>query len=423
MDYKKTILANGVRILTSEMPHMRSLATTVYVKAGSRYETEKINGISHFLEHMLFKGTKKYPGQADIARAIEGVGGQLNAWTDQDHTAYWNLLPFEFAKRGFEVLGEMVFSSLLEKEAIDRERGVIVEEINRRYDDPPSHVYELLIGLMWPDQPLGWPIVGSKNNIQNIKRKDFISYLNSFYQGNSIVISVAGNITHQKVVDGFGSIFGKATNGKILVSKKAYEVQKEPKKSVYFKQTDQAHLALGVRGFGNTDPDRYTWNLLNCILGQGMSSRLFLKIREEKGLAYHISSHIESYEDTGALIVHAGLNLGKLEEAIEGVIKEFKLLRDVIVRPDELQKAKDYLKGAISLSMDDTDSVSGWFGRQELLMPEVLTADQVIKKIESVTAEDVMRVAKRIFINKNLNLAIVAPLKDGNKLQSLLDMD
>lgn len=423
MNYKKTVLENGVRIITSEMPQMRSVATTVYVKAGSRYETSQINGISHFLEHMLFKGTEKYPEQAQIAQAIEGVGGQLNAWTDQDHTAYWNLLPAEFAKSGFEVLSEMVFKSILDEEAINRERGVILEEINRRNDDPSSHVYEILISLMWPDQPLGQTILGSKDNILSIMRQDFVDYMQHYYHGNSIVVSVAGNIKHEEVVANFEKLFASTVKKQIIIPEKPIEKQTKPMVSVFYKKTDQAHLALGVRGLSYSDPDRYIWSLMNTILGQGMSSRLFLNIREEKGLAYHISSGIESYEDTGLLIVHAGLNIAKLNDAVVAICAEFKKLRNEYIPQDELRRVKDFVKGMTNLSMDDTDSVSSWYGRQELLMPEIRTPEQVLAQIESITADDIQRVAKRVFIDSNLNLAIIAPLEETDEFKALLKMD
>lgn len=423
MSYKTTTLENGIRIITSEMPQMRSVATTVYVKAGSRYEKPEINGISHFLEHMLFKGTKKYPEPVLIAQAIEGVGGQLNAWTDQDHTAFYNILPSELATRGFEVLGEMLNNSLLDDEAIEREKGVIIEEINRRFDDPSSHVYEILVELMWPNQLLGQAVIGTKENILRIKQKDFRDYMGQFYHANSIVVSVAGNVNHEEVVKNFQKIFGHVSGQKLIAPVKPVEEQSEQKVTIYFKETDQAHLALGVRGLSYSDPDRYAWNLMNTILGQGMSSRLFLNIREDKGLAYHISSGVESYEDTGVLLVHAGLNIGKLEGAVEAICDEFKRMRDELVPEDELRRAKDFVKGMTALSMDDTDNVSSWYGRQVLLMPEILDQDEVIKKIESITAEDLQRVAKRVFQNKHLNLAIIAPLKDTAKFKELLKVD
>lgn len=422
MSFKKTTLSNGVRIITMEMPQMRSVATTVYVKAGSRYESPKLNGISHFLEHMLFKGTKKYPEQAQIAMAIEGVGGQLNAWTDQDHTAFWNLLPAEFAKTGFEVLGEMIFHSLFEPSSIDRERGVILEEINRRYDDPASHVCEILVSLMWPDIPLGWPVIGNKENVLAIKRRDFIDYMGKFYQGNSIVVSVAGCIKHEEVVSSFEKLFVSAKPVEIVKAEEAVVTQTEEKVSIYYKKTDQAHLAIGVRGISSSDPDRYALNLMNTILGQGMSSRLFSNIREEKGLAYNISSGVESYEDTGALVVHAGLNLGKITEAISEICNEFKKLVDEPVSEGELRRAKDFVKGLLNLSMDDTDTVSGWYGRQELLTKELLTPEEVIAKIEKLTSSDLQKVAKRVFTQKNLNLALIGPYENQDEIKKRLKL-
>ncbi len=420
MGFKKSVLSNGVRVITSEMPQMKSVATTVYVKAGSRYETVEQGGISHFLEHMLFKGTKKYPNQAEIAKAIEGVGGQINAWTDQDHTAYYSVLPSEFSDRSFDVLSEMIFNSLLGADAIEREKGVILEEINRRNDDPATYVFEHLIGLMWPGHPLGRPILGTRENVSSFQVEDFRNYMSNLYNSKSLVVSVAGNIRHEEVVSRVRKLFSEAKIGEQNKPELTDYEQSGAQVTLFEKKTDQAHLALGVRALSYSDPDRYVWNLINTILGQGMSSRLFLTIREEKGLAYNIYSFNESLQETGATIVHAGLNLGKLEEAVKAICEEFSKFKNIDVPEDELRKAKDFTKGMINLSMDDTDNVSNWYGRQELLMTEVLSPDQVIDKIERVTVEDIKRVAGKIFREDNLNLAVIAPNGDEGQLKGLL---
>ncbi len=420
MQYQKNTLSNGIRVLTTNMPQMQSVATTVFINTGSRYESLRTNGISHFLEHMVFKGTKKWPSPSAIAQAIEGIGGQLNAWTDVEHTAYWNIVPQDQNTKGLDVIADMLTAPLLEKGAIEREKGVIIEEINRRFDDPSSYVIELLGEVLWPEHPLGWPIIGQKNVVNGFEAIDFQKYLKSNYGTQGIVISIAGNINQDQTIKAVEQLFGSIPQAQSPNLLKVEEAQTSPQVLVHHKKTDQAHLALGVRGLSYQDKDRFVWQVLNTILGVGMSSRLFLHIREQKGLAYYIRSMTESMKDTGVLAIHAGLNIAKIYDAIAAIREECANLKGTLVNKEELERVKTFTKGVIRLSMDDTDAVSSWFGRQELLMPQTLSAEEVIAMIEKVTPTDIQRVAKRIFQSKNMNLAIIGPLKEDQKFEQLL---
>jgi predicted Zn-dependent peptidase len=407
----KTTLKNGLRVLTYEMPDVRSVSTIVFVKTGSRNESSKENGLSHFLEHMVFKGTKKYPSQAAVAEAIEGIGGELNAWTSYDHTAYWNKVPKERLSTSIDVVSEMILNPLLKPEDLERERGVIVEEIHRYQDIPQRYVEDLAMRLTFPDHPLGQFVIGTEENIRSFPTDEFKRYMQDWYKPKNMVAVVAGAADHGTVEKEFKErwdAFPDKPFGGVQLFKSS---QKEPALEVFQKKTDQAHLMLVFRAYSFEDPRRYTLALLNAILGEGMSSRLFMRIREQKGLAYSISSSVDHFEDTGVLYVHAGLNLGKLDDAIKAVVEELKILKERLVPGRELARVKEYLRGALSLSLDESEAMAGWFGKQELFENKTETPDEVIAKLSAVTEKQIQDVAKDIFVAKNANLAVIGPLK------------
>jgi predicted Zn-dependent peptidase len=419
--FKKSILKNGLRVITVEKPESHSLASGIFVKAGSRNEDPKINGISHFLEHLLFKGTKKFPSQLAVSEAIEGVGGELNAWTDQDHTHYYNKVPTKELTRSLEVLSEMIQYPLLRQEDIEREKGVIVEEINRKQDNPAAHVWELISATLWPNQPLGLPVLGSKAIVMTFTAQDFADYLERWYEPRNMVLAVAGKISHETVVAEADKQFGSLENKEAGLIIGAQELQEEPRTTLHHKKTDQAHLIVGFHALSYSDPDRYMLGVMNAILGQGMSSRLFLRIREEKGLAYHISSYDENFQDTGGLFIHAGLNLGKLEHALEAIVLELQKLKKKPVGQSELKRVKQYIRGGLEMSVDDTETMAVWFGKGELFEPKLKTPEEVIALVERVTADDVKRVAQRIFVPQKASLALIAPVKENKRLTKYLE--
>ena len=419
--FQKTVLQNGLRVVTVEKPESHSIASGVFVKAGSRNEEPKINGISHFLEHMVFKGTKKFPTQLAVSEAIEGVGGELNAWTDQDHTFYHNKVPQTQLARSLEVLSEMLLHPLLRQEDINREKGVIVEEINRKQDNPASHVWELITDTLWPHQPLGMPVLGTKETVTGFSSKDFRAYMGSWYEPKNMILVVAGKTTHEAVLKEAEKRFGALANRKVDKIVGAQELQEEPRVMIHTKKTDQAHLIIGFHALSYADPDRYAFDVMNTVLGQGMSSRLFMRIREEKGLAYHIHSQDENYQDTGGLFIQAGLNLGKLQHAVEAIVEELRKLKEESVGKSELTRVKQFIRGTVEMSVDDTESMSVWFGKGELFEPEIKTPQEVIQLIEKVTPEDIQRVAGRVFQPQKAGLALIAPVKESKQLTKHLE--
>ena len=419
--FKKSTLQKGLRVITVEKPDSHSIASGIFVKAGSRNEQLAENGVSHFLEHMLFKGTKKYPTQLSISEAIEGVGGELNAWTDQDHTFYWNRVPTTQLSRSLDVLAEMIQHPLIKEEDITREKGVIVEEIHRKSDDPATHVWELIIATLWPQQPLGYSILGSKESVTSFTRKTFTDYITRWYEPKNMLLVVVGKTNHDAVLAEAEKHFTTLKPVQVPSLAPAKEEQQSPRQTIYEKKTDQAHLAIGFHGIPYGSDDKYAFDVMNTILGGGMSSRLFMRIREEKGLAYHIASYDENYVDTGGLFIHAGLNLSKLDLAVEAITEELQKLKKEAVGKSELYRVKEHVKGSIDMSVDSNQSLAIWFGKGFLFGDED-TPEQAMAGIDKVTAEDVQEVAKKIFTKERASLALIAPVKKDRPLAKQLEV-
>ncbi len=421
--YQKTTLKNGLIIITVEMPHAQAVSTTIFVGAGSRYEEKEINGISHFLEHMMFKGTKKRPTPKEVTEFIESRGGVLNASTDVDHTLYWNKLPAKYWKESLEFVCDIVFNSKLDPKSIEKEKEVILEEINRKEDLPEWKVWELMHQVMWPKYKLGQHPLGSKQNIQKIIRGDLMSYMQNWYQPANMVISVAGNISHQTVINETKKLLGDINNIPTKPLETIKDDQKSPQIIVNKKKTDQTHICLGVKGLPLNHPDRFALEVLNVVLGVGMSSRIFLDIREKKGLAYSIHSYNRNFQDTGYLIVHGGVNTKRVCEAIQSILDEFNKLKKEKVSSKELKSAKEFIKGNFLLTMDDPSEVATFFGIQELLAPKTYSIEEYISEIDKITPQDIQRVANQIFKTEKLNLANVGPNKDKSKFEKILRLD
>ena len=418
--YEKTTLDNGLRILSSTMPHTRSVSIGFFIGVGSRFEDEEENGISHFLEHMLFKGTEKRPTAREIAVTIEGVGGAINATTGRELTSYWVKVPQGHLALAIDLLVDMLQRSKLEEEEIERERRVIIEEINMMLDFPDDWVYLLLDQLVWPDHPLGRDVTGTKESVSKIDRERMSRYLACHYQPANTVVSVAGGIEHQEVVEELSSALeswlGKEREAYLPVE----EAQCEPRLCLGYRETEQAHLALSLQGIPRSHPDRFNLQLLNTVLGQGMSSRLFLEVREKRGLAYSISSYVNHLHDTGSIGVSAGVDPRRIEAALEAILGELDRLRREPVPAEELKKVKEFMKGHLLLQMEDSFAVASWLGRQEILEDRVLTVDEVLAAIDGVTAGDIHRVASERFREEGLNLAVVGPFQEEERLKSLL---
>jgi predicted Zn-dependent peptidase len=420
--YQKTVLENGLRILTSPMPHTRSVSMGFFLGVGSRYETDEQGGTSHFIEHMLFKGTEKRPTAKDIAIAIEGIGGVFNASTGQELTLYWAKVAQPHLDVAVDVLVDMLLRAKFDSEEIEKERRVIIEEINMIFDAPDSWVHVLINKLVWPDHPLGRDIIGTKESVSALDRKALLAHLERHYRPANCVISLAGNIEHEGVVEKLSEQFGNWPRREVSQYQPAVDDQAQARLRVHYRDIEQAHLCFSVPALPRGHPDRFNLRVLNTVLGEGMSSRLFLEIREKRALAYSVHSYIAALYDTGAAGIYAAVDPARAQPAIKAMLGEWDRLRQEKVLADELTKAKEFLKGRLMLQMEDTFSVAAWFGRQEILGPDVLTLDEVVANIEAATAEDIQRLAQKLFLQEKLNLAVVGPFKNEEGFRELLEL-
>lgn len=422
MEYQRFTLDNGLRVLVYPLPHTRSVTISIYVAVGARYEPDALSGISHFVEHMLFKGTRKRPTAQEIAVAIEGIGGFINASTGQELTNYWVKVPYQHFDTGLDVLSDMLQAALLAPEEVEKERRVIIEEIRQTLDMPEELVFFDLDALMWLPHPLGRDVAGTPETVGAMTRQQLAEYIQSNYHANNLVVSVAGFVNPEearhKIHAALGALPAAEPSGYLLFE----NGQKAPRWNVRYKKTEQAHLAVSTWAYHRAHPDRYVVSILNTILGDGMSSRLFQEIREKRGLAYSVSSFGSALEDCGSLGSYAAVEPSRAVEALEAILGEWARLRDELVPADELQKAKELIKGGLLLSMEDTHSIAGWYGRQEALRHELLSVDEVAAGIDAVTAEDVQRVARDIFRNEWLNLAVVGPFRQDGKFSRALSL-
>jgi predicted Zn-dependent peptidase len=417
--YEKTTLANGLRIVTATMPHTRSVSINFFVGAGSRYETDDIAGVSHFLEHMLFKGTTRRPTPREIAETIESVGGIMNAGTDRELTVYWCKVPSPHFARTLDVLADNLRHSLFAPEEIEKERAVIIEELHMVEDNPSDLVGVLIDEVLWPDQPLGRDIAGSEETVRAIQREHLVSYLQQQYVPANTVLAVAGNVTHEQVVAEAERLLGDWENQPFGTWFPVRNGQTAPRVALKHKRTEQVHICLGVPGLSAFHPDRYTLDVLNSILGEGMSSRLFLEVREKRGLAYDVHSYVSHFQDTGAAVISAGVDPKKLPATIAAVLEELERLKDGIPE-EEVVKAREFIKGRLQLRMEDTRAVASWLGGQELLRNEILTVDDVVRIIDGVDAASLQRVAREVYRRDAMNLAVVGPPRNPERLEALL---
>lgn len=418
--HRKTVLSNGLRILTTLMPHTRSVAMAIFTGVGSRYESEAQRGISHFVEHMMFKGTERRPTAQQVSEAIEGLGGDMNASTGNEVTTYEVKVAHHHLPIALDVLVDMFRHSKFDSAEVDKERQVIIQEIGRMMDMPESWVHVLIGGDIWPQHPAGWDIAGTKESVSAISREDMLDYINQTYAPASTVVSLAGNLEHDQVVNQLENELGGWQQRLMPAFLPAAKARAGPTTHLEFKETEQAHLCLGLRSLSRNDPDRFTLALLNAVLGDGMSSRLFLEIREKRGLAYSVGSYTRPMRDTGAMVLYAGVEPPKAGDTLSAMIEQLQILRDTPVPHSELNKAREYTKGGILLSMEDTFANAGWVGGQELFDQEVLTVDQVMEKLDAVTTADVQTMAQRLLSTEKLSLAIVGPFRDQEPFYSRL---
>ena len=418
LSYKKTTLPNGLRILTAPMPHTYSVSVGIYVGTGSRYERKEEAGLSHFVEHLCFKGSAKRPTAREISEAIDGVGGFLNGGTDRELTVYYGKVAAPHFALALDVLADMVSAPLFQPEEMEKERKVILEELAMVADNPSQMADLLLDEALWPDQPLGWDVAGSEASVQAITREMTLEYLCRQYVPNNLVVAVAGNVEPAQVEDLVASYWGDRPAGSPSAWFPAVDGH-GPTCAVRYKKTEQAHVCLGVRGVSMHHPDRHALGLLSVILGEGMSSRLFLELRERRGLAYDVNSYVSNFLDTGAFSVYAGVDPTKTVEAVKAVLEELARLRDG-VSDEELLKAKELSKGRLLLRLEDTRAVASWLGGQELLLDRVYSVDEAVAFLEAVTADDLRRVASDLLVTDQLYLALVGPFRSEKRFASLL---
>ena len=418
--FSKTTLKNGLTLITVPMPHLDSVTTLVAVGAGSRYETRKINGISHFLEHMFFKGSRKYPSAEQIAILLDGIGAFHNASTGKEYTNYWIKSASKHIKLATDLISSMIKESLLVEEEIEKEKGVIVEELRMYRDNPQRYVGDLYERLQFGNQPLGWDVGGDEKTITAFTRADFIEYVDSLYSPKNMVLVYAGNLPKNinKLAEKYFSDLPQRSQFKY----QPYKKQKQTKLriNVFYKKTDQANLILGVESYDRQNLKRYAAIVLGTILGSGMSSRLFTQVREKRGLAYHISAGADFYADTGEFTVYTGLKLEKLEEGLQVIRAELERCVLEKVTDEELKKAKEMIRGRLAISEESTNYLAGYFGFQFVLDRKIETFEEYLKNIDDVTAQDLQNVAQELFKPERFNLQIIGPFRNAEPFEKIL---
>jgi predicted Zn-dependent peptidase len=418
--HQMTVLDNGLRILTSTMPHTQSVSIALFIGTGSRYESVEQSGASHFIEHMLFKGTAKRPTAKEIAITIEQIGGLFNGSTGQEESTYWARVVQPHLDTAIDVLTDMIRHARFEPAEIDRERGVIAREINLTLDTPGDLVYLLSNQLVWPNHPLGRDVAGSEGSIAGLDRDKLLAYMKTHYLPNNTVVSVAGDVKHEAVVRQIAARLGDWGRGEVMSYQPAKDSQREPRVRVHNQDTRQAYLCLSVPGLPRDHPDRLSLRLLNTVMGEGMSSRLFTGIREKQGHAYSIDSYISALYDTGVVGAYTSVDPEHAEDAIQAILAEWDGLRQEEIPSEELARAKDFTKGQLLPFMEDSFSVALWFGSQEMLFSERLTYEEAIEEIEAITTADIHRVAQQLFLEEKLNLAVVGPFNSEEGFRDLL---
>lgn len=420
-------LSNGLNVLTVPVKGAKTTAILIMVATGSKYESRQTSGLSHFLEHMFFKGTEKRPDTLTLTSLLDRVGGEYNAFTSKEYTGYWIKVAHQETKLALDVLSDMLLNSKFSSEEIEREKGVIIEEVNMYLDNPMMHIEDVFEEGMYGDTPAGWSTIGTKKNILGFKREDFVTYFKNQYKTSNSFICIAGVIPKDtpRLLNDFFKGWAKGSAKPKLVVK---ERQTAPAIRLEYKKTDQAHLALGVRTMPYGHPDELILKMIATTLGGSMSSRLFLNLRERNGLCYYVRTGSEQYSDTGYLVTQAGVPVTKIEQAIKIIVKEYKTIAEELITPAELQKVKRFITGRLTLSLEGTDDLANWYGRQLVLRAQqpngsrkpLISPQEFLRQVNKVTSADIRRVAKKVFNPKCLNLAIIGPYQKEAQFRSLL---
>ena len=419
--FQKSTLKNGMRVVTSEMLHTRSVSMCMFVGVGSRYETDEEAGLSHFLEHMVFKGTTKRPEPQQISAAIEGVGGVINAATEHELTAYWCKVAQPYFEDSLALLFDIFRNSLYEPDSIEKERHVIFEELGMINDYPGYKVEALIDEMLWPGHPLGRDIGGTRESVGGITRDMILNFVSAYYTPDNIVVSVAGNVSHEDVVAQVERLSEGWEAGGCNEWTPYLGSQSEAQSHVEYRKTEQAHLSVALPGVSLTHPQRYALDLLSVALGEGMSSRLFVEIREKRGLAYDVHSEVSHFSDTGAIIVSAGVDPKRVYDAVQTILEQVGALRDGVPE-EELEKAKHLSGGRLMLRMEDTRAVANWMGQSEMLLGYIADVDDVIEEVNAVTTDDVRSLANDLLVTEKLNIAVVGPCRGHQRVRRMLKL-
>lgn len=419
--YQKTTLDNGLRLVTAAMPHTRSVSVSCFIGTGSRYEADRQAGMSHFIEHLCFKGTSKRPTARELCEAIEGVGGIFNGGTDKELTVYWCKVAKPYLSLALDVLVDMLLNSRFDPADIEKERQVIIEEINMAMDSPSQRVDMLIDELLWPGHPLGRDIAGGKESVGAMTRDMMLDYMAGQYQPGTTVLAIAGDIQHKEMVDMVSQSVGGWSGQQPRSGYVAYKEKPGQRLMIENRDIAQVQLCLALPGLSLFHPKRFVLDLLNVVLGEGMSCRLFMEIRDKLGLCYSIHSYAEHFLDTGSITVSAGVEEKNLELAIKTILEELAKLKEKIPEA-ELVKAKEFSKGRLLLRMEDSRSVAGWVGGQEVLAERILSVDQIMSILDAITAEEMQQLAEELLVGEQLRLAVVGPVKPDAPLEELLKL-
>ncbi len=421
-DVKKITLKNGLRVLFVPQPANLAATVLILVEAGSEYETKRMNGVSHFLEHLMFKGTTNRPKPGAIAHELAALGAQSNAFTDQEYTGYWAKVQAEKLPKILDIISDLYLNPVFNAEEIEKERGVIIQEINMYEDDLPAKAQRIFNALVYGDQPAGWDVGGEKETIKRLGRDEFVAYRHSRYVMPGTIVVVAGKFEEKATLAQIQRSFGGLARRSVIAKKKTVERQSAPKAVVHFKESDQAHIVMGFRAFDVFDERRSIIRVLADVLGGGMSSRLFMRVREELGAAYYIGAGADLALDHGLLGISVGVDHAKTEVVITAILKECERLRDELVPEKELQKSKDHMLGNLILGLETSDELASFYGGQEIVTKVLVPPKALMAKIKKVTAEEIRATARAVIKNKGLNLAIVGPYRKSETFERILTL-
>jgi predicted Zn-dependent peptidase len=418
--FERQSLANGLRVLTAPLPHAQSVACFVMLAAGSRYERAENRGIAHFAEHMFFKGTERRPTSRDLTTLVDGIGGEFNAFTSKEYTGYYVRCAGADRDTAIDVLLDMIRHSKFDPEEIEREKGVILEEMNMYYDTPRDHIGTVYETLVFGDNPLGWETLGTKDTIRAASRDTFLDYITEWYTPERMVIGVSGMVGDDLLPSLERLLGDMSANGRGAPAPAQLEKPAGPHVAIHHKDADQAHIILGVPSYPLEHPDRYALQLLATVLGTGMSSRLFLEVRERRGLAYYVYGANHSYTDAGSLYAQAGVDLNRIDDAVSVIVEQFKRMAEEPVPADELEKSRSLAKGRFVLSTESPQGLVMFGLRREVLEGEAMEPAKLLAKLDEVTVEDVQRVARDLIASDRLHLAVIGPFEDDERFRKLL---